>query len=80
MDVPAGVLRISPPSFYGACLNFSREKDSGPFPSSIMKSNLYINELIVLHLLKIPARVTAPRFELTSQRQKVSTLPTEPPG
>ena len=29
---------------------------------------------------KIPVRVTAPRFELTSQRQKVSRLPTEPPG
>ena len=29
---------------------------------------------------KSPARVTAPRFELTSQRQKVSRLPTEPPG
>ena len=29
---------------------------------------------------KIPDRVTAPRFELTSQRQKVSRLPTEPPG
>ena len=24
--------------------------------------------------------MTAPRFELTSQRQKVSRLPTEPPG
>ena len=39
MDVPAGVIqeeghRIShPPSFGGACLNFSREKDSAiPFP------------------------------------------------
>ena len=30
--------------------------------------------------VKIPLRVTAPRFELTSQRQKVSRLPTEPPG
>ena len=30
---------------------------------------------------KIPVCVTAPRFELTSQRQKkVSRLPTEPPG
>ena len=45
------------------------------------------NELIVLHLLgiyiyiffflwgKIPVRVTAPGFEVTSQRQKVSRLP-----
>ena len=29
---------------------------------------------------KIPVRVTAPRFETTCQRQKVSKLPTEPPG
>ena len=29
---------------------------------------------------KIPVRVMTPRFELTSQRQKVSGLPTEPPG
>ena len=28
----------------------------------------------------IPVRLTAPKFELTSQRQKVSRLPTEPPG
>ena len=29
---------------------------------------------------EIPVRVTVPRFELTSRRQKVSRLPTEPPG
>ena len=29
---------------------------------------------------EIPVRVTAPRFKLTSLRQKVSRLPTEPPG
>ena len=52
---------------------------------------LCTNELIVLHLLgilfyfsiflrrKIPVRVTAPGF-VTSQRQTVSRLPTEPPG
>ena len=52
VDVPAGVTqeechtggmshRIScPPSFCGACLNFSREKDfSRSFPSSTVKSN-----------------------------------------
>ena len=53
------------------------------------------NESIIPHLLdtlficfdliffceeKIPVRVTAPRFELTSQRQMVSRLPTEPLG
>ena len=48
------------------------------------------NNLIVLHLLgfyyllffsrgKIPVRVTTPRFELTSQCQRASRLPTEPP-
>ena len=46
---------------------------------------LSTHEISVLHLLcmmrrKIPARVIAPRFELTSQRQKVSRLPTEPLG
>ena len=53
---------------------------------------LCTHELIVLHCLlglfsfvfvlrgKIPVRATAPRFKLTSQRQKVSRLPTEPPG
>ena len=39
--------------------------------------------IIIIHLFlrgKIPVRVTTPRFELTFQRQKVSRLPTEPPG
>ena len=73
--------RISPPSFCGACLNFSREKDSAvPFPRRPWRRVLCTNELIVFHFLdfffswrgKLPVRVTAPRFELTSQRQKVS--------
>ena len=88
--------RIShPPSFCGACLDFSREKDSAVlFPRRPWSRILCTtNESIVLHLLgvfyflffifwwgKIPVRVTAPGFELTSQRQKVSKLPTEPPG
>ena len=33
-----------------------------------------------INLGKNSVRVTAPRFELTSQRQKVSRLTTEPPG
>ena len=55
---------------------------------------LCTNDRTVLHLLgmifvillflflrgKIPVRVTAPIFELTPQRQKISRLPTEPPG
>ena len=70
----------------GICRNFfSREGFSRPFSSSTVKSNLCTHESIVLHLLgvmreKIPVRGTAPRFELTSQRQKVSRLPSEPPG
>ena len=57
--------------------------------------SLCTHKLVVLHLLgiilfylfaylflreKIPVRVTAPRFELTSQCQKVSRLPPEPSG
>ena len=68
-----------PPSFCGACLNFSREKDSAmhSFPSSTVKSGiLCTNDLIVLHPLsicffvfcflvrKFPLAV----IELTSQR------------
>ena len=54
-----------------------------------MKSNFVYPRInrspLVGHVLfcfreKILVRVTALRFELTSQRQKVSRLPTEPPG
>ena len=87
--------RISPPSFCDACLIFWHEESfSRPFPSSTAKSILCTHESIVLHLSgmvfiylffklferKNPVRVTAPRFEPTSQRQKVSRLPTEPQG
>ena len=86
--------RISPPSFYGACLNFYREKDSAtPFLRRPRSRILCTHDSIVLHLLlgmffvfvfilrgKIPVRATAPRFELTFQRQKVSRLPTETRG
>ena len=42
---------------------------------------LRINRSLLLGIkYKIPVRVNAPRFELTSQRQKVSRLPTGPPG
>ena len=41
--------RISPPSFCGACLNFSREKDSViPFPRRPCSRILCTNDLIVL--------------------------------
>ena len=47
--------RIShPPSFCGAWLNFSREKDSAiPFPRRPLSRILYTNDLIILHLLGI---------------------------
>ena len=47
--------RIShPPSFCGACLNFSREKDSAvPFPRRPWSRIFCTNGLIVLHPLGI---------------------------
>ena len=43
-----------PPSFCGACLNFSREKDSVvPFPRRPSSRILCTNDLIVLHSLGI---------------------------
>ena len=50
-----GSHRIShPPSFCGACLNFSREKDSAiPFPRRPLSRILCTNDLIVLHPLGI---------------------------
>ena len=43
-----------PPSFCGACLNFSREKDSAfPFPRRPGSRILCTNDLIVLHPLGI---------------------------
>ena len=43
-----------PPSFCGACLNFSREKDSAiPFPRRPWSRILCTNDLIVLHSLGI---------------------------
>ena len=43
-----------PPSSCGACLTFSREKDSAiPFPRRPLSRILYTNDLIVLHLLGI---------------------------
>ena len=67
-------------------LIFYREKDSAvPFPRRPWSRILCTHDIIVLHLLgimweKIPVRVTAPRFEFTSQRQKFSRFPTEPLG
>ena len=64
LDVPAGVTQeeghrggrshriFHPPSFCGACLTFSREKDSAiPFPRQPWSRILCTNDLIVLHSL-----------------------------
>ena len=71
--------RIShpPPSFCGACLNFSREKDSAiPFPRRLWSRILCTKDLIVLHPLDIfilffsffVRKVPFAGIELTSQR------------
>ena len=65
-----------PPSFCGACLNFSLEEDSAiPFPRRPWSRILCTNDLIVLHLLGIlffiffsEEKPRLPGFELTSQR------------
>ena len=70
---------------------FLREGFSRSFPSSTVKSNFVYQRFnrspLVGHFFffwggggGIPVCVTTPRFELTSQRQNVSRLPTEPPG
>ena len=86
LDVPAGVTQeeghtgvFHPPSFCGACLNFSREKDSAvPFPRRPCSRILCTNDLIVLHSLGIllylfnylffVRKVPFTGIELTSQR------------
>ena len=81
--------RIShPPSFCGACLNFSREKDSAvPFPPRRPWSRmLCTHELIVLYFVGHDVRENPTSCDWRrdsnsrSQRQKDSRLPTEPPG
>ena len=69
-----------PPSFCGACLNFSREKDSAvPFPRRPWSRILCANDLVVFHLLGILVlflfwcveKSQLPGFELTSQRVRL---------
>ena len=66
-----------PPSFWGACLNFSREKDSAiPFPRRPPSRILCTDDLIVLHPLGIfflfffvfSEKNPVAGIELTSQR------------
>ena len=76
-------------------LIFSREGHSRFFTSSTVKSSFVYKRInrsslvghfffniyrYIFFVRKFPVCVTAKRLELTSQRQKVSTLPTEPPG
>ena len=58
-----------PPSFYDACLHFSRGAFSRSFPSSTVKSK-FVYDLIVPHMLGISDlfKSQLPGFELTSQR------------
>ena len=81
--------RIShPPPFCGACLNFSREKDSAiPFPR---RSRIFLctNDLIVLHPLGIfilffsfsVRKIPFAGIELTSQRVRGLRGTSELPG
>ena len=62
----------------GACLNFSREKDSATLSLVDGEVEIYVRMKIILHTLGMV--VTAPRFDFTSQRQMASRLPTEPWG
>ena len=90
VDVPAGVshrrkvAQDFSSTFLLRCLPsfFSREGFSRSFPSSTVKSSFVYPRVSCSPLVgqKNTACVTAPKFELTPQRQKVSRLPTEPPG
>ena len=82
--------RIShPPSFCGACLNFSREKDSAiPFPRRPRSRILCTDDLIVLHPLSIfifvflflVRKMPFAGVELTSQRVRGLRGTSELPG
>ena len=94
MDAPAGVTQEESHTGFlclpsaGLALIFSREGFSRSFPSSTVRSNFMyprvnrsplVGHFFLFFLRKNPS-ATAPRFELTSQLQKASRLPTEPPG
>ena len=82
--------RIShPPSSCGACLNFSREKDSAiSFPRRLWSRILCTNDLIVLHPLGIfilvfsflVRKIPFAGIELTSQRVRGLRGTSELPG
>ena len=77
------------PFFCGACLNFSREKDSAiPFPRRLWSRILFTNDLIVLHPLGIFSfsfsflvrKIPFAGIELTSQRVRGLRGTSELPG
>ena len=82
--------RVShPPSFCGACLYFSREKDSAiPFPRRLSSRILCTNDLVVLHPLGIfilffsflVRKIPFAGIELTSQRVRELRGTSELPG
>ena len=80
--------RIShPPSFCGAYLKFSRERKIHPFvfllAATVESNHVYqrINRSPLLgHLYKKCFFFPTPGFELMSQLQKFSRIPTERPG
>ena len=78
-----------PPSFCGACLNFSREKDSAiPFPRRPRSRILCTDDLIVLHPLGIffffnyflVRKIPFAGVELASQRVRGLRGTSELPG
>ena len=92
LDVPAGVTQEGGHTgflFCGACLNFSREKDSAiPFPRRPWSRILCTNDLIVLHPLGIfilffsflVRKIPFAGIELTSQRVRGLRGTSELPG
>ena len=85
VDAPAAVTQEEG---HSGCLHLPSEvfalffivrRSQSSFPSSTVKSTFFVYPRINRSPL-VPVRVTAPRFELTSQRQEVSRSPTEPPG
>ena len=86
LDVPAGVTQeeghtrflIRLPSAVLAWIFLARKIQ--PFLSLVDHEVEFCVLILIFLWGKIWIRVTASRFELTSQRQKLSRLPTEPPG
>ena len=66
--------RISPPSFCGACLNFSREKGSAiPLPPSTVKSNFVYSRTDCSPLVGHDVRKTPSSYDCAEIRTHVPT-------